>query len=203
MTPTALREAVATAYPRDRIYGIWWAGSEPDVQALGADAAGYRSITLSGSTQGIFKVHEDVLKYVYEKGQGTGKREDLGNTLYTRGLMNGMLAVEAIRRAQTRFGKRPLTGEQVRWGLENLSLDQKTLNALGFGAFMKPVSTSCNDHEGSRWARIHAWDGTHWSYASDWYEADSQIIRPMVKAAATRYLAEKKAAARTAADCQS
>jgi branched-chain amino acid transport system substrate-binding protein len=203
MTPTALREAVATAYPRDRIYGIWWAGGEPDVQPLGADAAGYRSITLSGSTEGLAKVHQDVLKYVYDKGAGAGKREDVGNTLYTRGLMNGMLTVEAIRRAQARYGKRPITGQEARWGLENLALDQRTLNALGFGTFMKPVSTSCQDHEGSRWARIHAWDGKHWAYSSDWYEADSQIIRPMVKAAAAKYLAEHQGTARSPSDCQS
>ncbi len=36
-----------------------------------------------------------------------------------------MLAVEAVRRAQAKFGKgKVMTGEQVRWGMENLNLDQ-------------------------------------------------------------------------------
>jgi branched-chain amino acid transport system substrate-binding protein len=32
-------------------------------------------------------------------------------------LINAMLGVEAIRTAQERFSKKPLTGEQVRWGV--------------------------------------------------------------------------------------
>ena len=37
-------------------------------------------------------------------------------------MINAMLGVEAIRTAQEKFGKKPMTGEQVRWGLENLDL---------------------------------------------------------------------------------
>ena len=61
-----------------------------------------------------------------------------------------MLGVEGVKRAQERFGKgKVMTGEQVRWGLENLALDQKKLDALGFAGVMRPVSTSCADHMGS------------------------------------------------------
>ncbi len=47
--------------------------------------------------------------------------------LYTRGLISAMLQVEGIRQAQLRYGSKPLTGEQVRYGLENLSLDANRL----------------------------------------------------------------------------
>ena len=60
-----------------------------------------------------------------------------------------------------------MTGEQVRWGLENLALDQKKLDALGFAGVMRPISTSCADHMGSTWARIQTWDGAKWSFTSD------------------------------------
>jgi branched-chain amino acid transport system substrate-binding protein len=96
-----------------------------------------------------------------------------------------------------------MTGEQVRWGLENLSLDQKKLDALGFAGMMRPVSTSCADHMGSTWARVHTWDGKKWEYSSDWLEADQQILKPMVKAHADKYLAEKKLQRRNGQDCQS
>jgi branched-chain amino acid transport system substrate-binding protein len=47
--------------------------------------------------------------------------------LYTRGVIIQMLAVEAVRRAQERFGKgKVMTGEQVRWGLENLNLTRRS-----------------------------------------------------------------------------
>ena len=45
--------------------------------------------------------------------------------LYNRGMINAMFAVEAVRTAQGKFGNKPLTGEQVRWGLENLDLDRR------------------------------------------------------------------------------
>ncbi len=114
-----------------------------------------------------------------------------------------MLGVEAVRRAQERFGKgKVMTGEQVRWGLENLALDQKKLDALGFSGVLRPISTSCQDHMGSTWARIHTWDGSKWGGMSDWYQADEQIIKPMVKAAGDKYATEKKLPKREASDCQ-
>ena len=96
-----------------------------------------------------------------------------------------------------------MTGEQVRWGLENLALDQKKLDALGFASVMRPVSTSCVDHMGSAWARVQTWSGNAWQFTSDWYQADEQILKPMVKAAADKYAGEKKLSRRAPEDCQS
>ena len=109
-----------------------------------------------------------------------------------------------MRRAQERFGKgKVMTGEQVRWGMENLALDQKKLDALGFKDVMRPLSTSCADHMGSTWSRVHTWDGKKWNFSSDWYQADEQILKPMIKAGADKYLADKKMTRRDPADCNS
>ena len=62
---------------------------------------------------------------------------------------------------------------------------------------MRPISTSCADHMGATWARIHTWDGKQWKFTSDWLQADEQIIKPMVKATAAKYAAEKKMTPRT------
>jgi branched-chain amino acid transport system substrate-binding protein len=203
MNSTAVKEAIATGYPREKMYGVWWAGAEPDVKDVGEGAKGYNALALQHGA-GQAKVHQDVLKLVHDKGQGTGPRDEVGQVLYTRGLMSAMLGVEGVRRAQERFGKgKVMSGEQVRWGLENLALDQKKIDALGFSGVMRPVSTSCADHMGAAFARIQTWDGTKWTFTSDWYEADSQIIKPMVKAAAEKYAAEKKMTRRTPEDCQS
>jgi branched-chain amino acid transport system substrate-binding protein len=185
------------------MYGVWWAGAEPDVKDVGEGAKGYNALTLNTSGQQP-KVIQDILKYVHDKGQGTGPRDEVGSVLYTRGVIIQMLGIEAVRRAQERFGKgKVMTGEQVRWGFENLALDQKKLDALGFAGIMRPLSTSCVDHQGSTWARIHTWDGGKWVFASDWMQADEQILKPMVKTAADKYAAEKKLTRRTPADCQS
>ncbi len=120
--------------------------------------------------------------------------------LYTRGMISAMLQVEGVRQAQLRYGNKPLTGEQVRYGLENLNLDAKRVEALGLAGVMKPLATNCRDHEGARMARIQQWDGTKWVFTSDFYESDNQIIKPMIKAAAQRYVTEKKLTMRSCAD---
>jgi len=191
MNSTAIKEAVATGYPRDKMYGVWWAAAEPDVLPVGADAKGYHGLALQHGA-GRSKVHEDVLKHLHDKNQGTGPRDEVGTVLYNRGLISAMLGVEGVRRAQERHGKKPLRGEEVRWGLENLALDQKRLDALGFAGVMRPISTSCRNHAGAHYGRIHTWDGKQWNFSSDWYEADQQIIRPMIQRSAAAYLAEKK-----------
>jgi len=203
MNSTALKEAVATGYPREKMYGVWWAGAEPDVKDVGDGAKGYNALALQHGA-GRAKVHGDILKHLHDKNAGTGPKEEVGQVLYTRGLMAAMFSVEGVKRAQERYGKgKPMTGEQVRWGLENLDLDQKRLDALGFVGVMRPISTSCVDHMGSSYARVHTWNGSAWQFTSDWYQADEQIIKPMVKQAAQKYATEKKVSARAAEDCQS
>jgi len=136
---------------------------------------------------------------VYDKGQGTGKKEEIGEVLYNRGLVSVMMAVEGVRKAQVKYGKKPLTGEQVRWGLENLSIDAAAIKKLGLTGFMTPVSTSCVDHSGGRSAMLHVWDGKKWNVQPGTsYEADQQIIKPMIRASAEKYAAEKKVTKR---DC--
>jgi branched-chain amino acid transport system substrate-binding protein len=203
MNSTALKEAVATGYPRDKMYGVWWAGAEPDVRDVGDGAKGYNALTMQHGAEPNAKVVKEVLDKVHAKGQGTGPKDEVGQVLYMRGLLSAMLAVEGVKRAQERYGKgKVMTGEQTRWGLENLALDQKKLDGLGFAGVMRPVSTSCADHMGAAWARVHSWDGKKWGFSSDWLQADESLLKPMVKAAADKYATEKKLARRDSADCQ-
>ncbi len=204
MNSTSLKEAQATGYPREKMYGVWWSGAEPDVKDVGEGAKGYNAVAMQHGAEPNSKVVKEILEKVHAKGQGTGPKEEVGTVLYMRGAMSAMLAVEGVRRAQERFGKgKWVTGEQARWGYENLTLDQKKLDALGFAGVMRPISTSCVDHMGANWARIHTWDGKQWAFTSDWMQADEQILKPLVKATAAKYAADKKLTPRTPADCQS
>ncbi len=204
MNSTALKEAQATGYPREKMYGVWWAGAEPDVKDVGDGAKGYSAVTMQHGAEPQSKVAQDILKELHGKGQGTGPKEEVGQVLYMRGLLSAAMGVEGVRRAQERFGKgKVMNGDQVRWGLENLALDQKKLDALGLAGVMRPVSTSCADHMGANWARVHTWDGKKWNFVGDWYQADEQIIKPLVKSTADKYAAEKKMQRRTPEDCQS
>ena len=204
MNSTALKEAQATGYPREKMYGVWWSSAEPDVRDVGQGAKGYNGVTLQHGTDRNAPIVKEILEKLHAKGQGTGPKEEVGETLYLRGVVSAAMGIEGIRAAQERFGKgKVMTGEQVRWGLENLNLTQAKLDALGFKGILRPISTSCADHVGAGAARIHTWDGTKWEFTSDWIEADQQIIKPLVRTTAQRYAQEKKLEPRSPADCQS
>ncbi len=204
MNSTALKEAQATGYPREKMWGVWWSGAEPDVKDVGEGAKGYNAAAFQHGAEPQSAVVKEIMEKVHGKSQGTGPKEEVGQVLYMRGVVSAMFAVEGVRRAQERYGKgKVVTGEQARWGYENLSLDQKKLDALGFAGVMRPISTSCTDHMGSNWARVHTWDGKKWNFTSDWLQADEQILKPLVKATAAKYAADKKLTPRTPADCQS
>ncbi len=204
MNSTAIKEAQATGYPREKMYGVWWAGAEPDVKDVADGAKGYNAVTIQHGAEPNSDIVKFMLTQIHAKGQGTGPKEEVGQVLYLRGAMSAMIGIEGIRSAQERFGKgKVMTGEQVRWGLENLNLTQAKLDALGFKGVMRPISTSCMDHMGAAWTRIHTWNGKAWEFTSDWMQADEQILKPLVKATADKYAAEKKLTRRTGADCQS
>ncbi len=204
MNSTLVKEAQATGYPRDKIYGVWWAGAEPDVKDIGEGAKGYNAVTMQHGAEPNSALVKEMLSKVHAKNQGTGPRDEVGTVLYIRGAMSAMLAVEGVRAAQEKYGKgKVMTGTQVRWGLENLNLTQAKLDGLGFKGVMRPISTSCQDHMGAAWARVHTWDGAKWQFTSDWLQADNQILSPMVKETADKYAAEKKLERRAPADCNS
>jgi branched-chain amino acid transport system substrate-binding protein len=121
MAPTALKEAAQVGIPRDRIVGYWWACSELDMVPAGAAAMGY----ICGSFHGTgtdFPLIQDVLKYVYARGKGPGPEGDVGAVYWIRGMLNGFFTAEALRTAMRHFGNQPLTGAQVQWGLEHLTI---------------------------------------------------------------------------------
>ncbi len=124
MTPAGIREAQASGYPREKIYAVWWAGSDHDVRDIGDGAKGYNALTIHNSAARD-RVHADLKKYVYDKGEGTASDAgEIGTLAHTRGMMISMLQVEAIRAAQEKYGKgKHMTPEQVRWGFEHLNLN--------------------------------------------------------------------------------
>ena len=136
---------------------------------------------------------QDIVKKVY--GAGKGNLEDksrIGSIYHTRGIVAGIITAEAIRNAQNRFGKgKPVTGEQMRWGIENLNIDEKRLKELGAVGMMPPIKVSCMDHEGSGLVKFQQWDGAKWKVITDWMEPDRKLVRAKVEADAAQYAKEK------------
>ena len=196
MNSTAIKEAAAVGYPRDKMIGVWWSGAEPDVTPAGDQASGYKALMLQ-HPGGKFAVHQDLDKYVVAKGKSVSKN-DYAQVLYNRGLLNSMIGTEAIRTAMKKYGNKSLNGEQIRWGFEHLDLTAARIKELGFDGMLGPLAFSCQDHQGADVARVQQWDGKAWKIISDYYTADRKILDPMVKDASTKYGEEKKIIAR---DC--
>ena len=196
MNSTAIKEAAAVGYPRDKMIGVWWSGAEPDVIPAGDQASGYKALMLQHPA-GKFAVHQDIEKFVVARGKSVAK-DDYAQVLYNRGLLNSMIGTEAIRTAMKKYGNKPLNGEQIRWGFENLNLTAARIKELGFDGMLGPLAFSCQDHQGADVARVQQWDGKAWKIISDYYTADRKILDPMVKDASAKYGEEKKIATR---DC--
>jgi len=191
MNSAAVTEAGNVNYPRDKMLGVWWSGAEPDVIPAGEKGAGYKALMLQHGS-GKFAVHKDIEKFVVSQNKSMAKPDEVGAVLYNRGLVNSMLGTEAIRTAMAKFGNKPMTGEQVRWGFEHLDLSADRIKQLGFEGMIGPIKVSCTDHEGARLSRVHQWDGKQWKVISDWYTGDDSILTPLVKDTAGKYAAEKK-----------
>jgi branched-chain amino acid transport system substrate-binding protein len=183
MNQVAVKEAAAIGFKMDRFIGNWWSANDSDVVPAGDGAKGYKGATFHapGST---FKVHAEVVKHVYDKGKGAGKKEAMGEPLYNRGLVNAMYAAEAIRTAMGKYGNKVLTAEQVRWGFENLNLTEQRLDQLGMKGFTHPVKVTCEDHEGNGPVLIQQWDGKKWTLVSDWVAPMRDVVRPKLEEAA-------------------
>lgn len=184
MNQVAVKEAAAINFKMDRVVGNWWTGTEADVVPAGAGAKGYKSMTFHAPGTG-FKLHQDIVKHVYDKGKGAYKdRSQIGEVLYNRTLINAMLNTEGIRTAMAKYGNKPLTGEQVRWGYENLNITEKRLEELGMKGLMRPLRVTCENHEGNGMALVQQWDGKKWNIVSDWIEPIREVVRPKLEAAA-------------------
>jgi branched-chain amino acid transport system substrate-binding protein len=188
MNPVALTTAHKYGWPASRILGVTWSGAEEDVLPAGAAAKGYISaaVSLSGKD---FPALQDIMKYVYANG-GQGGLPDsnrVGSTYYNRGVSGAIYVTEAIRAAQGRFGKRPLTGEEIRWGFENMQINERRIAEIGGFGLVQPLKLSCANHEGGGSIRFQRWSGKEWVPITGWIEGDQSLVRPLIEKSAAEY----------------
>src|SRR6266705_6117165 len=156
MNQVAVKEAASVGFRMDHLIGNWWSASDADVVPAGDGAKAYKGATFHAPGTN-FKVFQDIVKHVYDKRKGAGKKEEMGAPLYNRGVVNAMFSAEAIRTAMAKFGNKPLTGEQVRWGFENLNLTDQRLDQFGMKGFTHALKVTCDDHVGSGPVLIQQW----------------------------------------------
>jgi branched-chain amino acid transport system substrate-binding protein len=196
MGQVAVKEAAAINFPMDHFIGNWWSSSEAEVVPAGAGAKGYKGATFNGAGAN-WPVHQDILKYVYSGDVAKANANNWGEVLYNRTLVGGMFNLEAMRTAQGRFGKRVITGEEMRWGIENLDVTAARLKEIGFGGMARPLKINCADHETGGPVLFQQWDGSKWNVVSDWVPVMSDVVRPMIEESAAAYAKENNITPRT------
>jgi branched-chain amino acid transport system substrate-binding protein len=190
MAMTALKEAAQVGVPRDKIVGWSPICSEQSMVLAGEAAMGFICATWY-ATGRHFPLIQEIVKYVYAQGKGPGPEGDVGTDRWTLGVLDAVLVTEAIRTAMREFGHKPLTGAQVQWGLEHLTMTAAALKELGLEGLISPITLSCRDHEGGGGTKFRQWDGTQWTVLTDWMAPDQALVWPLVEASAAKYAQEK------------
>jgi len=188
-----LNEAARMGFPREKLLGVWWCGSEEDVLPAGKAgkaAKGYMTTNFHGVGRD-FPVIEEIMEKVHGPGKGNLPITRVGTVYYNRGVIHGIVTTEAMRLAQKKFGVAPLSGEQMQWALENLDITSARIKELGAEGLMFPLKTSCRDHEGGGAVRIQQWDGDKWVSISDWIQPYREIVRAEIEQSAAQYAKEK------------
>ena len=191
MNGTAVKEAARINYPMDKFISIWWP-SEEDVRGAGDAAKGFKILNWH-ATGADFPAIQDIMTKIVDTGKSqVASKDKVGEVLYDRGVYNSMLIAEAIANAQKLTGKKVVTGEDVRRGLETINLTPERLKQLGFEGFTGPLQITCTDHNGHRPTFMQEWDGQKWVKVSGDLPFMSDKVMPLLDAAAKDY-AEKNA----------
>ncbi len=191
MNQVAIKEAASIRFPMNRFIGVWWSGSENDVLPAGAAADGYLAGTFH-APGGNFPVHNDIRKYVYDKGKGAGERSRIGEVLYNRGIMAGLYATEAIRTAMKIHGTKKVNSAMVRDGYEKLNLTESRLAELGLPDFTIPVKVTCANHGGPGKVALQQWNAKkkEWKIVTKYYDTMREIVDPLIAADSAAYAKE-------------
>ena len=68
---------------------------------------------------------KDIQSIVVDKGLSKAAKDKVGENLYNRGVYNSMLIAEGIANAQKITGKKVVTPEDVRRGLETMNITMR------------------------------------------------------------------------------
>ncbi len=186
MNPTAVKEAARINYPMDKFISVWWGSGEDDARPTGAEAKGFTALNFA-AVGANFPAIQDIIKNVVDKGKSQTPKDVVGGSHYNKGVYNSVMIAEAIRNAQKLTGKKVVTGEDVRRGLETLTITEARWKELGLPGFGSELKVTCEDHNGHQSAYMMQWDGAKWNKIGDWIQPMKEKVIPLLEAAAKDY----------------
>jgi branched-chain amino acid transport system substrate-binding protein len=131
---------------------------------------------------------------VYKAGKGTTEASRIGTVSYNRGVITGIIIVEAMRNA-IKAGGAPLDGKKVRDGYRLIKLDDKRLAELGAKGLMPQLIFSAKNHGGLDAQVFQVWDGKDFKTISGWIQPNEEMVMAKVRASAQAYRDQVKTGA--------
>ncbi|SEK27467.1 amino acid/amide ABC transporter substrate-binding protein, HAAT family [Roseivivax marinus] len=186
MNGSAIKEAVRTKYPMDQFLSVWWGSHTDDLQPVGEDGTGFRSISWSKPVDDA-PAMQAIREHVIDAGESLADEEQASEVYYQRGVVMSAILAEAIRVAQDNAGTPEITPTDMRYGFENLKMDEARLEELGISGMVPPFETSCADHTGQGGGWMLEWNGSEFVQASDLLKPEMDKIAPLVEANAQEY----------------
>jgi branched-chain amino acid transport system substrate-binding protein len=186
-------EISKVGFPIKKYIGSLWCGTEDDVGPAGPLAKG----TVTANYHGVgkdFPVIREIEQTVYKAGKGTTEASRIGTVAYNRGVITGILTVEAMRNAILAKGA-PLDGKKVRDGYRMIKLDDARLAQLGARGMMPPLVFSPKNHGGMDAQVFQTWDGATWKTISAWVPPDEPMVRAKIEESAKAYREQVKTGA--------
>ena len=187
MNPTAVEEAAKNGFKMDHLIGVWWSGGDQDARPAGSGGKGYSTLDINGVGQN-YPAIQNILKYVVDKGKSQVMKDQVGENLYDRGIMNAVLIAEGIRNAQKLTGKKQIDGADMRRGLELLNISEARWKELGLPGFAEPIHLSCADHNAHNNVFLVQWDGTKWMKQAGSIAPIHDKVQPLINSAAEQYV---------------
>jgi len=190
MNQVAIQEAANIRFPMDHFIGVWWSGSENDVLPAGDGADGYKAIAFHppGTDAPLFA---DIKKYVLDAGKAAGDGSHFGEVLYNRGMYAAITVAEAIRTAQQMNNVKEITPTMMRDGLENLVIDAKRWEEIGWPGNPE-IHVTCANHGGPGLGAIQQWNAKTktWSLITPFMEADREVVDALIAEDAAAFAKE-------------
>ena len=186
-------EISKVGYPIKKYIGSLWCGTEDDVSSAGPLAKG----TVTANYHGVgkdFPVIREIEQTVYKASKGTTEASRIGTVAYNRGVITGIITVEAMRNAIKAHGA-PLDGKKVRDGYRMIKLDDARLAQLGAKGMMPPLIFSAKNHGGMDAQVFQTWDGAKWTTISGWVPPDEPMVRAKIEESAKAYREQVKSGA--------
>lgn len=172
MHVVASREMKRNGIPMDKYISTNWI-NEVDIANIGAENAKglKRTTTVVGGKD--HPLMQQIVKDLYDKGNGSGPAKHLDDIYYNGGLASMAPFFEGARLAIKEYGW-PLTPDKMRRGMERM----RNFDANGL---MAPLTVTEKDHGGGGKSRIDMWDGAKWVPQTDWVSAYQDVVWATVK----------------------